>query len=325
MGRKLRIVIYLLLLGAIALGLVWLLGPRPVADTSITFQSASLPEDLTTYVAERENAFDDIRPGNQKQILWAYPKSKAKTAFAIVFVHGFSASPAEIRPVPDNVAKSLGANLFFTRLAGHGRNGDAMSDASVNAWVNDYAEAIAIGRRIGEKVIVMATSTGASLATWAAERPELSGDVAGYVFLSPNYGVRARGSFLLTGPYAPQLVKLILGERRSFEARRPGQAENWTTDYPSLSVIPMGQIVSLARQAHVENITTPALFIFSPDDRVVRPDLTRDVAERWGADAQMLEITDSEDEYNHVLAGDIMSPATTAGISAKISSWISGL
>ena len=325
MGRKLRIVLYVLLFGAVALSLVWLFGPRPVADTNITFQSASLPDDLTTYVADSESAFDDIRSGNQKQIVWAYPNSKAKTELAIVYVHGFSASPAEIRPVPDDVAKTLGANLFFTRLAGHGRTGDAMSDGTVNAWVNDYAEAIAIGRKIGEKVIVMATSTGASLATWAAEQPELSQDVAGYVFLSPNYGVQAKGSFLLTGPFAPELVKLILGDRRSFEARKPGQAENWTTEYPSLSVIPMGQIVSLATQADVEDIKAPALFIFSPDDRVVRPDLTRDVAERWGGDAQILEITDSEDEYNHVLAGDIMSPGTTAEVTEAISSWISGL
>jgi len=75
----------------------------------------------------------------------------------------------------------------------------------------------------------------------------------------------------------------------------------------------------------VEDIKAPALFIFSPDDRVVRPDLTRDVAKRWGGDAQILEITDSEDEYNHVLAGDIMSPGTTAEVTEAISSWISGL
>ena len=42
-----------------------------------------------------------------------------------------------------------------------------MADGSVNAWINDYAEAIAIGRAIGDKVVVIGTSTGASLATFA--------------------------------------------------------------------------------------------------------------------------------------------------------------
>jgi alpha-beta hydrolase superfamily lysophospholipase len=323
--RILRLVAYLLLFVALAAGLVWLFGPRPDADTTVTFQSAALADDLDSYVADEEAAFADIRADNQKQIVWAYPNSKARTPLAIVYVHGFSASPAEIRPVPDEVAEQLGANLFFTRLTGHGRTGDAMAEGSVKAWVNDYAEAIAIGRRLGARVVVMATSTGASLATWAADKPDLAADVAGYVFVSPNYGVKARGSFLLTGPYAATVAKLVLGERHSFEARKPGQAENWTTEYPSSAVVPMGQLVALARQARVEDVDTPVLFIFSPNDHVVRPEKTRDMSARWRGKAEIVEVTDSTDEAQHVIAGDILSPGTNAMLIDKITAWISGL
>lgn len=325
MRRKLKFVIYLLALLVLVAGLVWLFGPRPVPDTTITFQSASLPDDLDAYLAEKEAAFADIRPGNEKQIVWAYPNSKAKTPLAIVYIHGFSASPAEIRPVPDDVAKSLGANLFFTRLTGHGRTGDAMAQGSVNTWVNDYAEAVAIGRRLGEQVIVMATSTGASLATWAAGNPDLARDVAGYVFVSPNYGVQARGSFLLAGPFAPTFVQAILGDRYGFQPRNPAQAENWTTDYPALAVIPMGQLVSLAKKARVEEIETPVLFIFSPDDQVVRPEETRAMAARWRGKAETVEVTDSTDEAQHVITGDILSPGTNAELTGRISDWVSRL
>jgi hypothetical protein len=44
---------------------------------------------------------------------------------------------------------NLGANLYFARLKGHGRSGDAMLEGSVQAWVDDFAEAVAIGRRLG--------------------------------------------------------------------------------------------------------------------------------------------------------------------------------
>ena len=57
-----------------------------------------------------------------------------------------------MRPLPDKVAAALGANLFYTRLTGHGQDGAAMAEGSVNAWINDYAEAMAIGRAIGGKV-----------------------------------------------------------------------------------------------------------------------------------------------------------------------------
>ena len=65
-----------------------------------------------------------------------------------------------------------------------------MAEGSVNAWINDYAEAIAIGRAIGDKVVVIGTSTGASLATWAASQPDLRDDVATIIAISPNMGCR---------------------------------------------------------------------------------------------------------------------------------------
>ncbi|MAY61388.1 MAG: alpha/beta hydrolase [Rhizobiales bacterium] len=325
MRGKVRIVVYVLLAVALAAAALWLLGPRPVADTAITFQSASLPEDLDTYLSEKESAFADIRAENGKQIVWAYPNSRARTPLAIIYVHGFSASPAEIRPVPDEVARRLGANLFFTRLAGHGRTANAMANGSVNAWINDYAEAIAIGRRLGEKVVVMATSTGASLATWAGLQPELAENVAGYVFVSPNYGVQAPGSFLLTAPFAPALVKLIIGERRGFKPHNARQAENWTTEYPSSALIPMAQIVALAHDSEVERIDAPALFVFSPDDQVVRPDKTRQIVARWGGATEIMEVSDSGDPSDHVIAGNILSPGTNDALIGKISSWAGSL
>ena len=70
----------------------------------------------------------DIRPGLQKEIVWANPATKTKTPLAIVYIHGFSASKGEVRPLPDKVASALGANLFFTRLTGHGEDGAAMAE-----------------------------------------------------------------------------------------------------------------------------------------------------------------------------------------------------
>ncbi|MER9564784.1 hypothetical protein NKI85_22425 [Mesorhizobium sp. M0571] len=97
-----------------------------------------------------------IRDGLDKEIIWADPMIHAKTPLAIVYIHGFSASKGEVRPLPDEVADQLDANLFYTRLTGHGQDGAAIAQGSVNAWINDYEEALAIGRAIGDKVIVIA-------------------------------------------------------------------------------------------------------------------------------------------------------------------------
>lgn len=320
-----RKLITLLGLAILVAALVFVLGPRPAADTSLDFDAASLPADLDAYLTDSEARFTDIKPGNARQIVWAYPASRARTPLAIVYVHGFSASPGEIRPLPDLVASQLGANLYFARLKGHGRNGDAMLEGSVKGWVNDFAEAVAIGRKLGERVVIMATSTGATLATWAAAQPELMRDVAGLVQISPNYGVQAAGSTLLTMPWAENLVPLIAGGRRSLEPRNAKHAQFWTSEYPTLALLPMAALVDLAGDVDAAGIKVPSLFIYSPQDRVIVPELVRGMAGRWGGPVEIIEVTDSGDPNNHVIAGDALSPGTTETLAVKAVEWISRL
>ena len=301
------------------------LGPRPVADTTIEFHANSLPDDLDSYIAASEARFEDLRPGNERQIVWAYPASRARTPIAIVYIHGFSASPGELRPLPDIVAKNLGANIYYVRLKGHGRSGDAMLEGSVQGWVNDFAEAVAIGRRLGERVVVMATSTGASLATWAATRPELMRDVAGLVQFSPNYGVQAAGSSLLTMPWAKQMLRLIVGERRSFAPRNDLHAQFWTYEYPSAALLPMAALVDLANAADPRSIAIPSLFVYSPHDQVIRPELVKAKAGNWGGQATTIEVTDDGDPSHHVIAGAALSPSNTERLAAETARWIAGL
>jgi pimeloyl-ACP methyl ester carboxylesterase len=324
-SSRTRTVLYILGFLLVAGLVAFALGPRPVADTTIDFDPGSLPEDLDAYLARAEGRFQDLRPGNQRQIVWAYPASRARTPLAIVYIHGFSASPGELRPLPDLVARQLGANIYYARLKGHGRSGDAMLDASVRDWVNDLAEAVAIGNRLGERVVVMATSTGASLATWAATRPELMQNVAGLVQFSPNYGLQAAGSGLLTMPWAKQMVKIILGDRRSFQGRNELHRRFWTSEYPSLALLPMASMVKLADSTDVGSITVPALLVYSPLDQVIRPELVAAKAARWGAAVSLIEVTDDDDPNHHVIAGDALSPSTTSRLAAEVSDWIAAL
>jgi len=134
--------------------------------------------ELDGWLAAREAAVPDLRPDAARRIVWA-DAAGARTDWAVVYLHGFSASGEEIRPVPDAVAAALGANLFFARLSGHGRDGAAMAEASVADWMADTAEALAIGRALGERVLVIGTSTGAALATAAAHDAEMSEGLAG--------------------------------------------------------------------------------------------------------------------------------------------------
>ncbi len=80
--------------------------------------------DIDTWLTMREADVKGVRAGCAKQIVWA--DGVRKTPISVVYVHGFSATGAEVRPLPDLLAKALGANLYFTRLKGHGQDGIAL-------------------------------------------------------------------------------------------------------------------------------------------------------------------------------------------------------
>lgn len=323
--RRVMVMSGILIVVLAAAAILWFAGPRVERDMTVTFDPTTIGEDLDTWLAEREASVPGIRPGLEKQVVWAYPASKARTPLAIVYVHGFSASKGEIRPLPDKVAEVLGANLFYTRLAGHGQDGAAMATASVNAWINDFAEALAIGERLGERVIVIATSTGASIASWAATEPGLRERMGGVVLVSPNYGVQAAGASLLAGPWGLQIARLVAGRERGFEPLNESHARFWTTRYPIEALLPMSAVVELAASSPVERAAVPALFVFSDTDLIVRPDLTRGIAARWGAPHAIVTVDDSDDPSSHVIAGDAMSPRTTDRLAAAVADWIRAL
>ncbi|WP_428428767.1 alpha/beta hydrolase [Pararhizobium sp.] len=277
--------------------------------------------DVEAYLDAGESVFPDIRPGLAKQVVWADPAAKRRTSLAIVYIHGFSASKGEVRPLTDLVATALDANLFYTRLAGHGRGGDAMAEASVADWKEDMREALAIAALLGERTLIIATSTGATLATWALSHHALAAGVEGAVFLSPNFRIKGRGAFLLTAPLARLSARLILGRRRSFVPLNTLHAAYWTTDYPVRALLPMASLVAKARRLPFETIATPTLFIQSPGDQVVDARQTSAVATRWGGPTIMLDPGALSDPYAHMVAGDALSPQTTGQITKDIINW----
>jgi pimeloyl-ACP methyl ester carboxylesterase len=305
---------------------LWLLVPRSGVDREISFDPASLPADLDAWLEQSELQFSDIRPGDGKRILWAGAKG-AQTPLAIVYIHGFSASPAEIRPVPEEVARALGANLFFTRLTGHGRTGEAMAEATAEAWLADMAEAMEIGRRLGQRVVVIGTSTGGTLAAIAATDPQLNVGLAGTVLISPNFGVQGMAQTLLDAPLIEHWATLAAGETRSFAPINAEQAQHWTTSYPTSAIFPMARLIRAARDADYAAATTPALFLYSPADQVINPALIPPVADAWGGptDVEPRQMQGDDDPYAHVIAGDILSPGQTEPVIAIITEWARGL
>jgi len=173
----------------IAVAAIWFFWPREPVDTEIAFDARILPDNLDVYLETAEARFDDITPGVEKRVVWAGAPG-TQTDIALVYIHGYSATSEEIRPVPDMVAKALGANLYYARLKGHGRDGLAMTEASAGDWLEDTAEALAIGQRIGKEVAPWRERDDLCLSQFPDKEPDLdhSGMAAGPHDLYPFGG-----------------------------------------------------------------------------------------------------------------------------------------
>ncbi|KUF12084.1 alpha/beta hydrolase [Pseudoponticoccus marisrubri] len=283
------------------------------------------PGEVDAYLAAQEARFDDIRPGQHKRVVWAGAPG-VRTGWAVLYVHGFSASSEELRPLPDRVAAGLGANLVFTRLAGHGRGGAAMAEATLADWMRDVAEGFALGRAVGERVLVLACSTGATLVTLGACGGTRDG-IAGAVMLSPNFRLRRLAGRVLGWPGAAHLAGPFLRGTRGFVPFNAAHAAGWTSRYPSQALLPMGAAVAAAGRAPLEQLDLPALFLFDPGDRVVDHRATERVAARWGGPARLHRIDTPQDcdPGRHVIAGQALSPALTGPVCETVLGWARGL
>jgi esterase/lipase len=228
----------------------------------------------------------------------------------VVYLHGFSATRQETAPFSENLARALGANLFETRLAGHGLPGDAMGRATAKEWLEDAVEAFTIGQRLGDSVIVVATSTGGTLAIWlASQPPEQRRALQSMILISPNLAIKDPAAFLLTWPWMQTVLPRVMPDRH-WVSRNAEQEQYWTTTYPMNAVFPMAALVADVRASEPSRYTTPTLLFVNAGDNVVDAGATTAFFDRIStARVERVPITPRADEDRHVLVGRIVSPS----------------
>lgn len=302
--------------------IVFALGPRPNTQAEITFNSSSIDESLDVYLRKAESNIVGLVEGAEKEIIWADPTAKSQTDISIIYIHGFSATKHETRPVTDKIAEALDANIYYARLKGHGRDGDAMAEASFQDWANDFAEAITIGEKLGKKIIIMSASTGSTLATWGVTQPDFAKNVAGLIMISPNYELHGISTWLANIPWAETILPAVAGKQRSWEPLNEEHGRWWTTSYPSKAIFPMTSMLKVLKSIDKSKIKIPAFFIYAPEDKVIVSKEVERVAAQWGGPTKILKIEETSDPFKHVITGDILSPENTNRVTYEIIAWL---
>jgi alpha-beta hydrolase superfamily lysophospholipase len=284
--------------------------PSNVAD------AVARTPDIDGYLRQREAQHPGVKPGLAKSVDWNNPATRGTTPLSLVYIHGFSASRKDITPVVETLASALRANAFFTRLAAHGRaTADEFATVTAQDWLDDAREALAVGRRIGDRVILIGTSTGALLATMVALEDN-SPHIAALVLLSPNFGIRDWRAKFISGPLGRVLARIIIGREFCFRPDSAGHAQFWTTRFPSHGIVALMDLVNYGRSIRLDNLKIPTLIIYTDKDTVVDTGAIQDRFDEIGGTPKL--IVDLPEASRHELTGDALAPETVQPVVRRI-------
>ncbi|MEO0367890.1 MAG: alpha/beta fold hydrolase [Pseudomonadota bacterium] len=277
-------------------------------------------------LARTESQYTDIVEGSEKQVRWA--NAKVKSEYALVYLHGFSASRREISPVTENLADLLNANVYYPRLRGHARGGAAMAEGNVDDWKKDTLEALDVASQIGEKIVFISTSTGGTLATWLmallteTQDPRLN-KIERSILVSPNFGLANASGEIMRWGWGLQLAKWLRGDEHFFVPQNELHSLYWTERYPLEAIVPMVHLLDEVNELDLSAVSVPQHFVYAPEDQVIDVSAINEIASKYkSASTSMNEITNATDPAQHVIAGDACSPETTDELVALMQEMI---
>jgi esterase/lipase len=241
---------------------VYFVGPRP-ATPKYSDDLPGLPDstvEVEKYVKDHESLYK-IKTDNEARILWANDSLKQQTEYAVVYLHGFSASQEEGDPVHYDFAQKFGCNLYLSRLDAHGLvSNEPLLDMTAEGLWKSAKEAYAIGKKLGKKVILMSTSTGGTLALkLAAEFPE----IAGLILMSPNIEINDSKAWLLNNHWGLQMARLVKGNYNIVKDTTALYAQYWNNKYRMEATVQLEELLeSTMKESVFQKVTQPLLLLY---------------------------------------------------------------
>jgi pimeloyl-ACP methyl ester carboxylesterase len=306
-----RIFRWLLPLAGIAL--IYFVGPNP-SDPVYTNElpvTGSSAQELEAYVTAQEQQHR-IKPDNEARIVWFNDSLKYVTDYAIVYLHGFSASQEEGNPVHRNLARAFGCNLYLARLDQHGIDTtDALVNYTAEGLWKTAKEAVAIGKQLGKKVILVGTSTGGTVALqMAAAYPE----IAGIILYSPNIAINDPNAWLLNNPWGLHIARLVKQSKLNTAGHTDSLYKRyWNYTYRLEATVQLQELLETTMNKETfQRVKQPVLSLYyykdeSNQDKVVKVKAIQEMMQQLGTADSLKQSVAMPNTGNHVLASPILS------------------
>lgn len=233
----------------------------------MSFSAKALPDDpgeLETWITGHEMQTSHIKKNASARIVWADSQRKEQTDYAIVYLHGFKASHGEGDPIHRQVARALNCNLYLSRLEGHGLDiSEPLKNISALSFEQSAIKALAIGEKIGKKVIIMGASTGGSLGLFLAGHPKLKATVAALILYSPLIKFYGMSQYFLGNRFSRKIMKVIPGKHYMLTAELGStkqEEEIWYHTYALQGALALGEFIQKSMNTETFSKVTCPVF-----------------------------------------------------------------
>jgi len=212
--------------------------------------------------------------------------SGAEGKIGILLVHGFTGSPAAMRPWAEFFG-ARGYTVRVPRLPGHGRSWPELNHVSWTDWIDRITEELGELEKTCDKVFMFALSMGGGATLYVAAH---HGDrVAGLVLVNPMIHLPG-----FAAKFAPVVARFRTHLKSvGGDIKRPGVSE-WSYDaLPTKGVVQLSKLLKSARST-LGSVKAPLLLFHSVEDHVLPVTNTEIVMDEIGSPRkQRIELMNS--------------------------------
>ena len=290
--------------------IIFILGPAPSAP-ELNKKNIEINieiNEVSEWLKNKESKIKNIKDDNHSKVIF-FDSIPQKTEYSIVYLHGFSGSSQDGAPVHEMVARELGFNLYLPRLYAHGLDDEEpLLNYTGEKSLDSAREAIAVGKILGKKIILMGTSTGCSLALNLANDPK----IAALVMYAPNIKVNHPLAFVATLPWGLQIIRLIKGGKYHYiDDMTTEKMKYWTHKYRLEAVVQMQKLIETSMiESTFNQVTCPVFSGFyyrneKEQDQVVSVDHMREMFTKLGTEKNLKEQISFKNAEKHEIASRI--------------------
>ena len=259
--------------------------------------AALFDDEIRLYAQEKERyekeIFDKVNAQEQEKeepqpYILLPENTKHKTG--VLMIHGYSATPGELKPLAENIHKKYGLPVMGVRLTGHGTSPHALCDVDEKDWLESVRRGYDILSGYVDDIVVIGFSMGGTLSLNLVEN-EFEKVIKIISVCAP---LDVRDKNIKFTRFVNALNQLLPG-RLSFMRFSGHLSSSPHLNYGPRAIHSLAALERLMRSTEkgLYRITCPVHIIQATQDRTVMPESAKRIFDRISAEIKTLDFIET--------------------------------